>query len=209
MYYYNYECCIYREHMVTIHERMRPLNNKSLFISIIYLLYIIFNYYLYIMSSRCCPNINSQKLAPKFYGPYTILKRVGPVSYQLALPNDSKLHLIFHVSCLKKVIGTKCQTQASLPKLDEEGSIWLQPQAVLDQRERRLRQRTIKEVLVQWKDTTPKMTPGSPPPFFNNFLISSLEDKVVFQGGGHVRDLTSLTPHIDRIIYFRCNKGRH
>jgi hypothetical protein len=65
---------------------------------------------------------------PKFYGPYTVLKRVGLVAYQLALP---KLHPIFHVSCLKKVIGTKCQTQTSLPELDEEGSIWLQPQASL------------------------------------------------------------------------------
>jgi hypothetical protein len=44
-------------------------------------------------------------------------------------------------------------------------------------------------------------------PFCNNFLISSLEDKDVFQGGGHVRDLTSLTPHVGRIIYFPCNKG--
>jgi hypothetical protein len=96
-----------------------------------------------------------QKLAPKIYGPYTVLKRVGQVAYQLALPSHSKLHLIFHVSCLKKVIGTKCQTQTTLPKLDEEGSIWLQPQAVLDQREHRLCQGTIKEVLVQWKDTTP------------------------------------------------------
>jgi hypothetical protein len=96
-----------------------------------------------------------QKLAPKFYGPYIILKHVGKVSYQLALTSHSKLHPVFHVSYLKKVIGTKCQTQTNLPKLDEEGSIWLQPQAVLDQRERRLRQRTIKEVLVQWKDTTP------------------------------------------------------
>jgi len=26
--YYNDECSIYREHMVTIHERMRPLNNQ-------------------------------------------------------------------------------------------------------------------------------------------------------------------------------------
>jgi predicted transglutaminase-like cysteine proteinase len=77
------------------------------------------------------------------------------VAYQLAFPNPSKLHPIFHVSCLKKVIGTKCQTQASLPDLDEEGSIWLQPQVVLDQCEHRLRQCTIKEVLVQWKDTTP------------------------------------------------------
>jgi hypothetical protein len=97
-----------------------------------------------------------QKLAPKFYGPYTVLKHVGSVAYQLALPSQSKLHPVFHVSCLKKVIGTKCQTQTSLPELDEEGSIWLQPQAVLDQREHRLRQCTIKEVLVQWKDTTPE-----------------------------------------------------
>jgi hypothetical protein len=28
MYYYNNECSIYREHKVTIHERMRPLNNQ-------------------------------------------------------------------------------------------------------------------------------------------------------------------------------------
>jgi hypothetical protein len=41
---------------------------------------------------------------------------------------------------------------------------------------------------------------GARPPFYNNFLILSLEDKVVLQGGGHVRDLTSLTPHIGRII---------
>ena len=68
-----------------------------------------------------------QKLAPKFYGLYTILKRVGQVAYQLALPNHSKLHLVFHVSCLKKMIETKCQTQTKLPELDEEGSIWLQP----------------------------------------------------------------------------------
>jgi MarR-like DNA-binding transcriptional regulator SgrR of sgrS sRNA len=96
-----------------------------------------------------------QKQAPKFYGPYTVLKRVGKVAYQLALPNHSKLHHFFHVSFLKTVIGTKCQTQTNLPELDEEGSIWLQPQAILDQQECRLRQRTIKEVLVQWKYTTP------------------------------------------------------
>jgi hypothetical protein len=56
---------------------------------------------------------------------------------------------------LEEVIGTKCQIQTNLPKLAEEGSIWLQPEAVLDQREHCLRQRTIKEVLVQWKDMTP------------------------------------------------------
>jgi hypothetical protein len=85
-----------------------------------------------------------QKMAPKFYGPYIVLKRVGQVAYQLALSNHSKLHPVFHVSYLKKVIGTKCQTQTNLPKLDEEGSIWLHPQAFLDQREHHLCQQTIK-----------------------------------------------------------------
>ena len=73
-----------------------------------------------------------QKLAPKFYGPYTMLKRVGQVTYQLALPSHSELHPIFHVSCLKKVIRAKCQIQTNLLELAEEGSIWLQPKAVLD-----------------------------------------------------------------------------
>jgi hypothetical protein len=39
-----------------------------------------------------------QKIAPKFYGPYIVLKHVGQVAYQLALPNHSKLHHVFHVS---------------------------------------------------------------------------------------------------------------
>jgi hypothetical protein len=68
-----------------------------------------------------------KKITPQFYDSYTILNRVGHVAYQLALPSHSKLHPVFHVFCLKKVIGTKCQTQTSLLELEEEGSIWLQP----------------------------------------------------------------------------------
>jgi hypothetical protein len=68
-----------------------------------------------------------QNISPKFYGPYTILKRMGPVAYQLALLSHSKIHLVFHVSFLKKVVGTKCQTQTNISKLDVEGSIWLHP----------------------------------------------------------------------------------
>jgi hypothetical protein len=39
---------------------------------------------------------------------------------------------------------------------------------------------------------------GNQLPFYNNFHISSLDDKVVFKGGGHAKDLT---PHICITIY--------
>jgi hypothetical protein len=38
---YNDECVIYREHMVTNHERMHPLDNKKLLSYYIYLIYLI------------------------------------------------------------------------------------------------------------------------------------------------------------------------
>eukprot|EP00253_Pinus_taeda_P014842 PITA_14842 len=81
-------------------------------------------------------------------------QRIREVAYKLALPPTAKIHPIFHVSCLKKVIGNNCRIQSSLPELDEEGSIWLQPEQVLDTRERHLRGRMIREVLVKWKDTS-------------------------------------------------------
>ena len=39
-----------------------------------------------------------------------------------------------------------------LPPLDDEGQPTLDPENILKTRERRLRSRTIKEYLVQWKD---------------------------------------------------------
>jgi hypothetical protein len=50
------------------------------------------------------------------------------------------------------------------------------------------------------------MPPGNQLQLCSNFLISSLEDKTLFQGGANVRDLTSLTPYVDRIIYFHVIK---
>ena len=43
--------------------------------------------------------------APKFYGQYQIIQCISEVAYKLALPTLSKIHLVFHVSCLKKVVG--------------------------------------------------------------------------------------------------------
>jgi hypothetical protein len=90
----------------------------------------------------------------KFYCPYTFLKNTGVVTYQLALPSHSTIHPIFHVSFLKRVIGTKSHAQTSLLELDEKVSIWLHLQAILYQRELHLHRCIIKEFVLHGKDTT-------------------------------------------------------
>ncbi|KAI3813695.1 hypothetical protein L1987_18425 [Smallanthus sonchifolius] len=59
------------------------------------------------------------KLSPRFAGPFKILKRVGPVAYQLELPEEmNRIHDVFHVSNLRK-----CLADESLATPDDPGSI--------------------------------------------------------------------------------------
>ena len=46
------------------------------------------------------------KLSPRYVGPFRVLSRFGKVAYELELPSDlASVHLVFHVSLLKKCIG--------------------------------------------------------------------------------------------------------
>ncbi|XP_059075298.1 uncharacterized protein LOC131875243 [Cryptomeria japonica] len=90
----------------------------------------------------------AKKLRPQFYGPYRVIRRVGEVAYEIELPEGSRVHIVFHVSRLKKAIGQGVVPSADLPLLDEEGRLVLIPTAISDVRERTLRNRIVKEYLI-------------------------------------------------------------
>ena len=95
------------------------------------------------------------KLAPKYFGPFKVLEKIGKVAYKLLLPPGSKVHHTFHVSQLKKHFGNKPST-AQLPVLADDVTIVKEPVMVLDRRIVKKANRAVIEVLIQWTNSFPK-----------------------------------------------------
>ena len=70
------------------------------------------------------------------------------MSYKLDLPLESKVHPVFHVSCLKMKLGQHVTPIPTLPPVDESGQVLSELIAVLKTRTKSLRSRVITEVLV-------------------------------------------------------------
>ena len=104
--------------------------------------------------------IKSKKLTPKFIGPYQILKKVGPVAYQIALPPMlSRIHDVFHVSQLKKYVPNS----SHIIKVDEiqlKDDLTFEARAVeiIDQKIKVLRNKEISLVKVLWSQNMEDVT---------------------------------------------------
>jgi len=74
------------------------------------------------------------KLAFKYYGPYTVLKKVRPVAYKLQLPSDSLIHPVFHISQLKPFHPNYTPVYAELPTVKDLAVANTVPEAILERR---------------------------------------------------------------------------
>ena len=95
------------------------------------------------------------KLSARYFGPYKVLEKIGAVAYKLELPTGSRIHPVFHVSQLKRHVGSTT-SQSHLPLLDDAGVLVKEPISILDRRIIRKGGIAVTEVLVQWRNTFPE-----------------------------------------------------
>lgn len=93
----------------------------------------------------------NMKLSPRFYMPFLILERIGTMAYRLDLPESAQIHLVFHVSLLKKKLGWSTQQLSHLPPVDSMGLLKLEPEDILDRRVRKKGVLPLTKVLVRWQ----------------------------------------------------------
>jgi len=107
--------------------------------------------------------MKSKKLTPRFIGPYQILKKIGPVAYQVALPPFlANLHNVFYVSQLRKYISDPSHV-IELDNIQVKDNLTYEtsPMRITDKRIKTLCSKEIALVKVIWSRTSEKMQPGS------------------------------------------------
>ncbi|KAI3829544.1 hypothetical protein L1987_03670 [Smallanthus sonchifolius] len=92
------------------------------------------------------------KLSPRFVGSFKIFKKVGPLAYQLELPEEMNgVNDVFHVSNLRK-----CLVDESLVmplqdvEVDEKLRFMEQPLQIEDMQEKKLKRKKLIIVKVKW-----------------------------------------------------------
>jgi len=93
------------------------------------------------------PNVQMNKIAPKFYGPFKITKKVSRLAYQLELPDSFKGHDVINIIHLKRYHGEGI-TFTRPPAIEEDR---YEVERLIDKKETTKRGKRSIKYLVLWK----------------------------------------------------------
>ncbi|XP_028555028.1 uncharacterized protein LOC114580719 [Dendrobium catenatum] len=146
----------------------------------------------------------SEKLSPRYYGPFEIERKVRMVAYRLKLHPHSSIHPVFHASLLKKSIGDHTVVIPTIPQGLTEDMQFLLEQ--LHVKEVRKNDQGKREILIEWKDLpTHEATWEIYETMQAQFPDFNLEDKVDLLEGGIVGPGLPIPPGPVRV--YRRKRG--
>jgi hypothetical protein len=95
------------------------------------------------------------KLAPKRYGPFTIIKKISDIVFQLELPQQWKIHNVFHASLLTPYIETELHGQnfPEPPPEIIEGDLEFEVEQIVGLR--RIGKKKSLQYKIRWKGYSP------------------------------------------------------
>ncbi|CAM8993085.1 unnamed protein product [Rhodiola kirilowii] len=140
-------------------------------------------------------NQKTTKLARRFYGPFLITAKIGPVAYRLQLPDYARIHDVFHVSLLRKCVDPSTAWTKDLPSDFMHGQPIAKPETILGHRRVKKGTSWEDQLLVQWTDQLAADATWEPVAILlREYPDLDLEGKVSFDKGGNVTGFVAKRP---------------
>jgi hypothetical protein len=102
----------------------------------------------------------NRKLLPKWIGPFKVLQKVGPVSYELEMNLGWRVHPVFHVSLLE-LYKTDGRFRPPPPPIKLEGALKYEVETILKHRTT-AQKRPKTSYFIQWKCYGPEHNSWEP-----------------------------------------------